>query len=161
MQGGGVVSPSLVDITHISKQYQVPGQSGVGFLTGNWDGEWEGVLPNAFASSGPFWLLGGVRMWPSVWMLPPDFWSSRFLDLVATDMETVSINWNSGQVHSVRHKGPCKKIKKWLGLCQPYLFHGELEIHLIATNGLLCRCRGASNLETGTCQPYQTTRLPI
>ena len=41
MGGGGVVPPSSVGITCISKQYQVPGQSGVGFLAGDWDG-WMG-----------------------------------------------------------------------------------------------------------------------
>ena len=50
--GGGGVPPSLVEITCISKQYQVSGQSGVHFLTGDWDGEWEAALPNASVSSG-------------------------------------------------------------------------------------------------------------
>ena len=51
-----------------------------------------GVLPNASVSSGPFWLLGGVKVWPSVWILTPDFWSSMSPDLVAIDMETVAVN---------------------------------------------------------------------
>ena len=62
--GGSVVPPSLVEITCISKQYRFQGDSGVGFLTGDWDSEWEGVLENASVSSGPFWPLGGVRVWP-------------------------------------------------------------------------------------------------
>ena len=70
--GGGIVPPSLVEISCISKQYQVPGQSGVGFLTGDWDGEQEGVLPNASVSSGPFWPFGCMRVWPSIWILTPD-----------------------------------------------------------------------------------------
>ena len=69
--GGGVISPSLVKI--IYKQYQVSGQSGVCFLARDWDGEWEGVFPIASVSSGPFWPLGGVRVWPLVWTLTPDF----------------------------------------------------------------------------------------
>ena len=52
--GGGVVPPSLVEITCISKQYQVSGQSGVGFLAGHHDGEWEGMIANASMSSGLF-----------------------------------------------------------------------------------------------------------
>ena len=64
--GGGVVPQSLVEITCISKTIPSPWQSGDGFLIGDWDDEQEGVLPNASASSGPFWPLGGVRVWPSV-----------------------------------------------------------------------------------------------
>ena len=60
--GGGVVPPFLVEITCISKQYQVSGQLGVGFLAGDWDGEWEGVLQNTYVSSGPFQLLSGIRV---------------------------------------------------------------------------------------------------
>ena len=37
-----LVPQSLVEITCISKQYQVSGQSGIGFLTRDWGGEWEG-----------------------------------------------------------------------------------------------------------------------
>ena len=66
-RGDGVVPPSLVEITPISKKYKVSGKSGVGFLTRVWDGEREGALPNASVSSGPFQPLGGVRVWPSVW----------------------------------------------------------------------------------------------
>ena len=42
----------------------------------------------------------------------------------------------------VRHKGPCKKMNKWLGLYLPCLIHSELEICLITTNGPLHRNEG-------------------
>ena len=45
----------------------------VSFLARDWDGEREGMLPNTSVSSGPFQPLGGVRVWPSVWMLNLDF----------------------------------------------------------------------------------------
>ena len=70
---GGLVPPSLVEITCIPKQYQVSGWLGVGFLTRDWDGEYHGVLQNASVSSGPFWPFGDVRVWPPVWMLTLDF----------------------------------------------------------------------------------------
>ena len=60
--GGGVIPPSLVEITCIFKQYQASDWSGVGFLASDWDGECDGVLPNASVSSGPFWPLGGVTL---------------------------------------------------------------------------------------------------
>ena len=69
--GGGFILPSLVNVTCISKQYM--SLRPVSFLAGDWDGEYDGVLPNASRSSGPFWLLGGVRVWPSVWILTPGF----------------------------------------------------------------------------------------
>ena len=65
------------------------------FLSRDWDGECDGVLPNASGSSGPFWPLGGVRVWPSVWILIPGFWLSRSLDLADIDMKTVAVNWKS------------------------------------------------------------------
>ena len=100
----------------ISKQYWVSGKSGVGFLAGDWDGEHDGALPNSSKSSGPFWPLGGVRVWPSGWILIPGFWSSRLLDLVATDMKTVAMNWNSGYVHSVWVQRPMQENKETTGL---------------------------------------------
>ena len=93
--GGGVTLSSLVEVTCISKQYQVSGQSGVGFFPEDQDGDWDGAFPNASGSSGPLQLLGGVRVWPSVWILSPDFWSSRLLNLAAIDTKTVAVNWNS------------------------------------------------------------------
>ena len=61
--GGGAALLSSVEITCISRQYQVSGW--LGFLTGDWDGDWDGVLPNASGSSGPFQPLAGVRVWLS------------------------------------------------------------------------------------------------
>ena len=92
--GSGVVPPSSVKITWMSKQYQVSGQSGTCLLTGDWDGELEGVLPDASISLALFWPLGGMRVWPSVWMVAPDFWSSRSLDWVAISAEMLTISWN-------------------------------------------------------------------
>ena len=88
--GGGAALSSSMEITCISSQYQVSGQ--LGFLTGDWDGDQDGVLPNTSGSLGPFWLLGGVRVWPSSWILVPGFCSSRSLDLVAIDTKTVAMN---------------------------------------------------------------------
>ena len=106
---GGVIPPSSAEITCISKQYQVPGWSGVGFLTGDRDGEHDVVLPNASVSSGPCWLLSGVKVWPPIWILAPVFWLSKLLDLMAVDSETVAVNWNSGQVHSVQALRPMQE----------------------------------------------------
>ena len=88
--GGGAALSSSVVTTYISRQYQVSGQSG--FLTGDWDGDWDGVLPTASGSSRPFQPLGGVRVWPSFWILVPGFCLSRSLNLAAIDLKTVAVN---------------------------------------------------------------------
>ena len=116
-EGSVVVPPFLVEITCISKQYRVSGQSGVCFFARDWDGEWDEVLPNASVSSRPFWPLGGVRAGPSVWATTPDFWSSRSLDLVAINTEVLTISQNLDWFAESKCKGLCKKIKKQLGLC--------------------------------------------
>ena len=74
----------------ISRQYQVSEQ--LGFLARDWDGDWDGVLPNTSGSSGLFQLLDGVRVQSSSWILVPGLCSSRLLDLVAIDMKTVAMN---------------------------------------------------------------------
>ena len=56
----------------ISRQYQVSGWSGICFLMGDWDDEQDKTLPNASISLGPLWPFGGVRVWPSFWMITPD-----------------------------------------------------------------------------------------
>ena len=86
--GGGAALSSSVEITYISRQYQVSGWSG--FLAGDWDGDWDGVLPNASGSSGPSLPLSGMRVWPSFWILVQGFCSSRSLSLVTIDMKTVA-----------------------------------------------------------------------
>ena len=60
--GGGATLPSLVKVTCIPKQYQVSGQSGIGFLARDWDGECDGVLPNAsiFRAILATWWCEGV-----------------------------------------------------------------------------------------------------
>ena len=77
---GGVVPTSLIKITWISKQYWVTGWSGICLLTWDWDGECNGALLDASVSLGPFWPFGGVRVWPSIWTVTPDFWLSRLLE---------------------------------------------------------------------------------
>ena len=107
---------SSVETTCISKQYQVSGWSGVCFLTRDWDGEHDGALPNASVSSGPFWLLGGVRVWPSVLIPSPDFWSSKSLNVAAIDLKQWLWIETPDKFIQFGCKGPCKKIKKQLGL---------------------------------------------
>ena len=88
--GGGAALSSLVETTCFSRQYQLSGQ--LGFPTRDWDGDWDRVLPNASEFSGLFWLLGGVRVWPSLWIFIPGFCLSSSLDLAAIDMKTVTVN---------------------------------------------------------------------
>ena len=57
-----------------------------------WDGEWEGALPDAPVSSRPFQPFGDVRVWPSIWRLAPDIWSYKSLDLVAIVMTVMVMN---------------------------------------------------------------------
>ena len=49
------------------------------------------ILPSLW---GPF-DLGPPSVWPSVWRLVPDIWSSKSLDLAAIDVIVVAMNWNS------------------------------------------------------------------
>ena len=79
------------------------------------DGECDGVLPNASGSSGPFWPLGGVRVWPSVWILIPGFLWSRSLSLVAIDIKQWPWIETLDKFIQFGCKGPCKKIKKLWG----------------------------------------------
>ena len=60
--------------------------------TGDQDGKWEGALPNIPISSGSFQPLAGMGVWPSVWRLAPDVWSSKLLDLVAIDATVVAVD---------------------------------------------------------------------
>ena len=76
----------------IPKQYQVPGGPGVGNLSGNLDGEWEGTLADAPISSGPSQPLGYVGVWPSIQRLAPDVQLSKSLDLVAIARTVVAVN---------------------------------------------------------------------
>ena len=114
--GGGITLSSSVEITCISKQYEVLGWSGVGFLARDWDRERDGALPNTSGSSRPFQLLVWVRVWPSVWILVSGFKSSRSFDLVAIDTKTVVMNWNSGYVHTVQAQRPMQENKDTNGL---------------------------------------------
>ena len=83
---------SSVNVTCIPRQCLVLGQPGDGFLARDQDSKWEGALPNASISSGSFQSLDGMGVWPSVWMLAPDVWSSKLLDLVAIDVIVVAMN---------------------------------------------------------------------
>ena len=91
---GGTNLSFSVDITCISKQYQVSGWLSFGFLARDQDGECDGALPNASWLSWPFWPFVSVRVWPLVWILISGSKSFRSLDLVAIDMKTVVMNWN-------------------------------------------------------------------
>ena len=98
--GGGVVPPSSVEITSISKQYWVSGQSGVCFPTRDWDGEWHEVLPKCLCH------LQGHSGYSVVWWgygplsgtTTPDFWSSRLT-----------------QSGSHQHRNIGHKSKLWIG----------------------------------------------
>ena len=81
-----------METTCISKQYQVSGQSGADVLAGDWDWEHDGALPNTSGSSGPFWPLVAVRVWPSVQILASGSKSSLSPHLAAVDMKTVVVN---------------------------------------------------------------------
>ena len=37
-------------------------------------------------------MVSGMGVWPSVWRLTPDVWSSKLLDLVAIDATVVAMN---------------------------------------------------------------------
>ena len=50
------------------------------------------ALPHAPISSGSFQPLDGMGVWPSVWRLASDIWSSKLLDLTATDATVVAMN---------------------------------------------------------------------
>ena len=62
--GGSITLSSSVEITCISKQYQVSGQSG--FLAGDWDDDWDWALLNTSGFLGPFWLGHSIRQ-PLTW----------------------------------------------------------------------------------------------
>ena len=116
---------SSVEITWISDQYWVLGQSGISLLTGDWDRECDRVLLDASISSGPFQPFSGVRVWPSNWTVAPEFWPSRLLDWAAinTEMLTISLNYQISPFTSgawayarkLRNNGACAShISQWL-----------------------------------------------
>ena len=109
--GGGVVPPSLVEITWISKQYQVSGRSGICLFTRDWDGEWDGALLDASISLGPLWQFSGVWVWPSIWTITPDFWSSWSLVQVVIKAEMLTISGNYQK--SLFSSGARAHAKKW------------------------------------------------
>ena len=114
--GGGTALSSSVDITCISKQYWVSGQLGFGLLARDQDGEHDGALPNASGFSWPFWPFVAVRVWPSVWILISGSKSSRSLDLVAIDIKTVAVNWNSRYFSTNWVQKPLQENKDTYGL---------------------------------------------
>ena len=87
-----MVPVSLVSVMCIPRQCLVLGQLGDSFLAGDQDGKWEGALPNAPISSGSFWPLDGMGVWPSVWRLAPHVQSSKSLDLAAINATVVAMN---------------------------------------------------------------------
>ena len=89
---GGTAPVSVVNVTCIPRHYLVLRWLGSGLLAGDQDGKWEWELPNAPISLGSFQLWDGMSMWPSIWRLAPDVWSSKLLDLVAIDKIVVAVN---------------------------------------------------------------------
>ena len=81
-----------------------------------------GVLPNASGSSWPPQPFVGVMVWPSVWILTSGSKSSRLLDLVAIDMKTVVVNWNSRCVCTDWVQKPLQENKdtNWLVITVSY-----------------------------------------
>ena len=125
--GGGVAPVSLINVMCIPRQCLMLGQPGNGFLAGDQDSKWEGVLPNAPISSESFQPLDGMGVWPSLWRLAPDVQSSKLLDLVAIDITVVAMNLNSRLTYTNWVQRPLQEMEKPLGLCQPCLFHGALD----------------------------------
>ena len=87
------------------------------------------------------------------------------LDIINSRLLLIIVIRSGGHWH--RNSG-CK-LKLWISLfslgakahARKLRNDWACAIHLIATNKLLCRHGGTSNLGTGTCQLYQTTRLAI
>ena len=92
MGHGGTTPVSSVNVTCIPKQYLILGWLGGSPLAGDQDGKWQGELPDTSVSSGSFCHWVSTPMWPSVWMLTPELWSSKSLDLAAIDMIIVAMN---------------------------------------------------------------------
>ena len=141
-EGGGVTLPPSVEVTCISKQYQDTGQSGVGFLAGDWDGECNGVLPNASGSSGSFQPTGGVRVWPSVCILTPGFWPSRSLYLAAmiwqplTQKQCPELKLQIGSF-SLGTKAHARKLRNnWVCISHIWSTVSWRSIHLPPTDSL-------------------------
>ena len=158
--GGGDAPSSSVETTCIYRQYWVSGQ--LGFLTRNWDGDQDGVLPNASGSSGPFQPLGWVRVWPSFWILVPGFCSSRSLNLVAIEMKTVAVNWNSRMSSYNWAQRPTQENKDTNGLVVTMSFPQWVG------NPVICQQPDSftdvgtlPTWEKGTHQPSCTTRVAI
>ena len=157
--GGGSTPPSLVKVTCIPRQYQVSGPPGDGCLSGDWDGEWEGALPDASISFRPFWPLGDVGVWPSIWRLVPDIWPSKSLDLVAIDTPVVVMNWNSRWISS--HNLGARALtrnKETTGFVLTTSYPWWLGVSLYTTNGLPSRLGDTSDLGKGSHWPSWTTR---
>ena len=138
--GGGIALSSSVETTCISKQYQVSGWSGVGFLARDQDGYCDGALSNASGSSGPFWPLAGARVWPYICILTSGFKWCRSPDLVAIDTKTVVMNWNPWYVHTVWVQSPIHENKDTNGLAvttsypqwviNPFICHQQIPLQM-------------------------------
>ena len=79
-------------LCHGTKQYLILEQLGGSLQAGDQDGKWEGELPYAPVSSGPFQLWDGMSAWSSVWRFASDIQSSKLLDLAAIDTIVVVMN---------------------------------------------------------------------
>ena len=109
--GGGAAPVSLVNVTCIPRQCLVLGWLGNGFLARDQDGEWEWALPDTPISSGSFRPFDGMGVWPLVWRLTPDVWSSKPLDLAVIDVTVVAVNWNSRLSHTIWAQRLLQEIK--------------------------------------------------
>ena len=52
-----------------------------------------------------------MPMWPSVWRLAPELWSSKLSELVAIDMIIVAMNGDSGSSHTNQVQRPWQEMK--------------------------------------------------
>ena len=154
---GGTAPVSLVNVTCIPKQCLVLGWLGGSLLAGDQYGEQEGELPDTPISSGSFWLWDGMSMWPSIWRLAPDIWSSKSLDLVAIDMMVVAMNWNSRTSHTNQMQRPLQEMKKPPGLHWPCLFQVDWDSVYTPLMGIPHRHGDTSYLGKGSHLPPWTT----
>ena len=88
----GTAPISLVKAMCISKQCLMLGWSGDGLRARDKDGKWERGLQDTPIPLVSFQLLDGMTVWPLVWVLAPDVWSSKSLDLTAIEMIAVAEN---------------------------------------------------------------------
>ena len=104
----------------------------------------------------------GVRVWPSIWSVAPDFWPSRLLDWVAIDTEMSTVSWNY-QISPFRLStmAYARKLRNDRACASCVQFMVGYESIYSPPSDSFAGVKGTFNLGTGTCQPNQTTRLAI